>query len=128
LEDHAAFLCAPLALHAGCLRGFSLLFEQCSRYQYESFFGKRLIMRYLIWFLRIVLFFLLLGFAVRNIEPVTLYYYFGYEWTAPLVLVILFFFALGVMLGAAACLGVVFRQRRQLTSYRRKHDVSDDHL
>ena len=37
-------------------------------------------MRYLIWFLRIVLFLLLLGFTVRNVETVTLHYYFGYEW------------------------------------------------
>lgn len=93
-----------------------------------SSFPEKLIMRYLIWFLRIVLFLLLLGFAVRNVEPVTLYYYFGYEWTAPLVLVILFFFALGVALGAAACLAIVFRQRRQLASYRRKYDVPDVHL
>jgi uncharacterized integral membrane protein len=93
-----------------------------------SSFPEKLIMRYLIWFLRIVLFLLLLGFAVRNVEPVTLYYYFGYEWTAPLVLVILFFFALGVALGAAGCLAIVFRQRRQLASYRRKYDVPDAHL
>ena len=84
-------------------------------------------MRYLIWFLRIVLFLLLLGFAVRNVEPVTLYYYFGYEWTAPLVLVVLLFFALGVALGAAACLGIVFRQRRQIASFRRKHEAPDEH-
>ncbi|ABB75361.1 hypothetical protein Nmul_A2067 [Nitrosospira multiformis ATCC 25196] len=91
-------------------------------------FPEKLMMRYLIWFLRIVLFLLLLGFAVRNVEPVTLYYYFGYEWTAPLVLVILFFFALGVMVGAASCLAIVFRQRRQLASYRKKYDVPDVHL
>jgi uncharacterized integral membrane protein len=93
-----------------------------------SSFPEKRIMRYLIWFLRIVLFLLLLGFAVRNVEPVTLYYYFGYEWTAPLVLIILFFFALGVGLGAAACLAIVFRQRRQLASYRKKYDVPDVHL
>src|SRR5690242_4124291 len=101
--------------------------EQCSRCNAGSF-PEKLMMRYLIWFLRIVLFLLLLGFAVRNVEPVTLYYYFGYEWTAPLVLVILFFFALGVMVGAASCLAIVFRQRRQLASYRKKYDVPDVHL
>src|SRR5688500_6945540 len=122
------FLCALVAPHADCPHDFSLLFEKRSWCQCESFFGKKSNMRYPIWFLLIVLFLLLLGFAVRNVEPVTLYYYFGYEWTAPLVLVILFFFALGVMLGAAACFGIVFRQRRQLASYRRKYDVPDDHL
>jgi putative membrane protein len=84
-------------------------------------------MRYLMWFLRIVLFLLLLGFTVRNAEPVTLYYYFGYEWRAPLVLVILLFFALGVALGAAACLGTLIRQRREITAYKSKYDLPDDH-
>jgi lipopolysaccharide assembly protein A len=83
-------------------------------------------MRYLIWFLRIVLFLLLLGFTVRNVEPVTLYYYFGYEWHAPLVLIILLFFALGLAIGAAACLGTVFRQRREIATYRRKYDLPDE--
>src|SRR5574337_14595 len=48
-------------------------------------------MRYPIWFLRIVVLLLLFGFTVRNAEIVTLHYYFGYEWQAPLVLIILLF-------------------------------------
>lgn len=89
--------------------------------------SEKLIMRYLIWFLRIVLFLLLLGFAVRNVEPVTLHYYFGYEWQAPLVLVILLFFALGVAVGAAGCFGALFRQRREIAAYKRKYDLPDGH-
>lgn len=71
-------------------------------------------MRYFSWFLRILLFLLLLGFAAQNSDIVTLRYYLGYEWQAPLVLVMLVFFALGAALGVAACLGYLFRQRRQL--------------
>ncbi|MDQ3187074.1 MAG: LapA family protein [Pseudomonadota bacterium] len=76
-------------------------------------------MRYLIWCVRIVLFLLLLGFTVRNVETVTLRYYFGYEWHAPLVLVILLFFALGVAIGVLSCLGKMFRQRRKIATFRK---------
>ena len=84
-------------------------------------------MRYLIWFLRILLFLLLLGFTVRNIETVTLHYYFGYEWNAPLVLIILLCFALGVAIGVGSCLGKIFRQRREINIYRKKYKISDEH-
>ena len=84
-------------------------------------------MRYLIWFLRILLFLLLLGFTVRNIETVTLRYYFGYEWHAPLVLVILLFFALGVAIGVLSCFGKIFRQRREIATFRKKYHTLDDH-
>ena len=84
-------------------------------------------MRYLIWFLRIVLFLLLLGFTVRNVETVTLRYYFGYEWQAPLVLIILLFFALGVAIGILSCLGKIFRQRREIAAFRKKYPSPDEH-
>ena len=71
-------------------------------------------MRYLIGLLKIALFVFLLGFAVKNSELVTLRYYFGYQWQIPLVLIILIFLAIGAALGVAACLGYLFRQRRDL--------------
>lgn len=67
-----------------------------------------------------MLFLLLLGFAAKNSDTVTLRYYLGYEWQAPLVLVMLMFFALGAALGIAACLGYLFRQRRQLAALRKE--------
>ncbi len=75
-------------------------------------------MRYLNWLFRIVLFLLLLGFAVKNDQPVTLSYFFGYQWTTPLVVVSLCFFALGAGIGILAMLGTVFRQRRELAAAR----------
>ncbi|SOD42442.1 LapA family protein [Nitrosovibrio sp. Nv4] len=84
-------------------------------------------MRYLKWFLRIVLFLLLLGFTVRNAETVTLHYYFGYQWHAPLVLIILLFFAVGVAVGVGSCLGKIFRQRREIAAYRKKYPVQGEH-
>ncbi len=75
-------------------------------------------MRYLNWLFRIVLFLLLLGFAVKNDQPVTLSYFFGYQWTTPLVVVSLCFFALGAGIGILAMLGTVFRQRKELAATR----------
>jgi uncharacterized integral membrane protein len=76
-------------------------------------------MRYVLWLLRIVLFLLLLGFAVKNSDPVTVYYYFGAEWRAPLVFVLLICLTAGAALGILAVLGQVFRQRREIAELKR---------
>lgn len=77
-------------------------------------------MRSLIRFFRIIVILLLFGlatsFAVKNTEIVAMRYYFGFEWQAPLVLIILVFFAAGACLGVAACLGNMFRQRREIAA------------
>jgi len=78
------------------------------------------IMRYLTWLLRIVLFLVLLGFAVKNDQPVVLRYFFGYEWQASLVVVLLLFFAMGVGVGMLAVLGNIFRQRREIAVLKRE--------
>jgi uncharacterized integral membrane protein len=77
-------------------------------------------MRYLIWTLRAVLFLLLLGFAVKNDQPVTLRYFFGYEWQTSLVVVLLCFFTVGVVIGLLAMLSMLYRQRRELSAARRE--------
>jgi len=86
-------------------------------------------MRYLIWFLRLVLFVILLSFAVKNDQPVVLRYFFGYEWQASLVVVLLVFFAAGTVLGVLAVLGNLLRQRKQLATLKRearlRHKLDD---
>jgi uncharacterized integral membrane protein len=77
-------------------------------------------MRYLLWLLRITLFLILLGFAVKNSDPVSVYYYFGAEWRAPLVFVMLVCVVAGVALGVLAVLGQVFRQRREIAELKRE--------
>lgn len=77
-------------------------------------------MRYLAWLLRFILFMLLFGFAIKNTDTVTLRYYFGFEWQAPLVLILLVFFAAGAGVGILACLGKLFRQRRQFSALERE--------
>lgn len=80
-------------------------------------------MRYLIWSLRIALFLLLFGFAVKNADTVTLHYYLGYEWQAPLVLILLLFFALGAAIGVLSCLGNLFRQKREIAALKKKQSA-----
>ena len=83
-------------------------------------------MRYLIWFPRIVLFVLLLGFTLKNAETVTLRYYFGYEWDAPLILIILLSFALGHAIGIISCIGKILRAKREMATGRRKYDFPEE--
>ncbi len=71
-------------------------------------------MKILIWLLRIVLFVVLLGFAVKNSSMVTLHFFFDAAWPLPLVAVMLFFFAAGAIAGLAAALGIFLRQRREV--------------
>ena len=76
-------------------------------------------MRYLNWVLRAVLFIVLLGFAVKNDQPVTLRYFFSYEWQSSLVIVLLVFFAAGTAVGVLAMLGNVLQQRREIARLKR---------
>lgn len=75
-------------------------------------------MKYVVWLLRAFLFLILLGFAVKNDEPVVLRYFFGFEWHSSLIVVLLLFFALGVAIGMLAILGTLLRQRRELAALR----------
>lgn len=77
-------------------------------------------MRYVYGFLTAILFFAVLGFAAKNAEPVTLHYYLGLAWSAPLVLVVLASFALGAACGIMACLGLVVKQRRAANAIRQE--------
>ena len=71
-------------------------------------------MRYLSWLLGFALFLLAIGFAVKNGDTVVVHYYLGYQWQAPMVLVMLVFFFAGVAVGVATSLGYLFRQRREI--------------
>lgn len=53
--------------------------------------------------------------------------FFGYEWQAPLVMILLLFFTLGVAIGVLSCLGKIFRQRREIAAYRRVNSTNEDH-
>ena len=77
-------------------------------------------MRVLAWTLRVILFLALFLFALKNTDTVSLRLYFDQVWHAPLVLVLLVFFAAGAALGVLATLATVFRQRREIARLRRE--------
>jgi putative membrane protein len=77
-------------------------------------------MRYLNWIIRVVLFIALLGFAVKNDQPVTLSYFFGFEWQSYLVVVLLIFFSVGTAVGVLAMLSGQLRQRREIAALKRE--------
>ena len=63
-------------------------------------------MKYLLWLLKAAIFFTLFAFALNNQQDATVHFFFGTAWTAPLVLVVLTAFALGLFVGV---LGMVPR-------------------
>ena len=73
-------------------------------------------MKYLTWLLKAVIFFTLFAFALNNQQDVTVHFFFGTYWRAPLVLVVLAAFALGLAVGA---LGMVPRWWRHRNEARR---------
>lgn len=77
-------------------------------------------LRTMAWLLRALLFVALLLFALKNTDPVTLRFYLDQTWQAPLVLVILVFFAFGASLGVLACLTKLFAQRREILALKKE--------
>jgi uncharacterized integral membrane protein len=77
-------------------------------------------MRVVTWTIRLVVFLLLAAFAAKNVEPVALRFYFDLGLTAPLIVVLLGFFAGGALFGVLALLGTLLRQRREISVLRRQ--------
>lgn len=59
-------------------------------------------MRILSWLVRAFIFFTLFAFALNNQHTASVHWFFGVEWRAPMVFVVLAAFAAGCALGAAA--------------------------
>ena len=77
-------------------------------------------MKYLIWILRFVVFFALFGLAVKNSATVDLRFYFDRHIDAPLSLVVLGTFVLGVAVGISAAIVTLLRQRHELGRLQRR--------
>ena len=73
-------------------------------------------MKYLLWLLKAAIFFTLFAFALNNQQDATVHFFFGTQWRAPLVLVVLSAFALGLVIGA---LGMVPRWWKHRKAARR---------
>ncbi|MDH4428062.1 MAG: LapA family protein [Acidovorax sp.] len=78
-------------------------------------------MRYLLWLLKAAIFFTLFAFALNNQQDATVHFFFGTQWRAPLVLVVLTAFAAGLIVGV---LGMVPRWWRHRTAARRAEAAS----
>jgi uncharacterized integral membrane protein len=71
-------------------------------------------MRALVWLLRALIFFTLFAFALNNQQDAVVRWFFGVEWRAPMVIVVLAAFAAGCAVGVVAMMPGWWRQRRRL--------------
>jgi uncharacterized integral membrane protein len=69
-------------------------------------------MRLLLWALRAFIFFTLFAFALNNEQLVVVHWFFGAQWRAPMVIVVLAAFAGGASLGVLAMVPAWWRHRR----------------
>jgi putative membrane protein len=76
--------------------------------------------RIVTWAIRLIVFVLLIAFAAKNAEKVTLRFYFDLALEAPLVLLLLAFFAVGALFGVLALVGTLLRQRREISLLRKR--------
>lgn len=76
-------------------------------------------MRIVTWTIRVLVFLLLIAFAAKNVEPVTLRFYFDLALQTPLVLALFGFFALGALFGVLSLLTTVLRLRREISLLKR---------
>jgi putative membrane protein len=76
-------------------------------------------MRVVTWTIRLVVFVLLVAFGAKNVEPVTLRFYFDLAVQTPLILALFGAFALGAFFGVVSLLGTLLRQRRQISALRK---------
>ena len=71
-------------------------------------------MSYILWIIKAALFFLVLLFDIVNTDPVTVRFYLGYRWEAPLVVVLLATLTIGALAGVVTTLLHIFQLRRQV--------------
>ena len=77
-------------------------------------------MKYLLWLLKAAIFFTLFAFALNNQQDAIVHFFFGTQWRAPLVLVVLTAFAAGLAVGVLGMVPRWWKHRRAA----RRADVS----
>ena len=77
-------------------------------------------MRYLRWMGWLLVFVVLLAFAIKNTDPVSVNYFLGWTWRAPLALVVFVFFVIGAVSGVLAGAAWLYRHRREVVHLRRE--------
>jgi uncharacterized integral membrane protein len=76
--------------------------------------------RALTWAVRLIVFVLLVAFAAKNADPVTLRFYFDLAVQTPLVVVLFAFFLAGTLFGMLALIGTLLRQRREIARLKKQ--------
>jgi uncharacterized integral membrane protein len=71
------------------------------------------------WTLKAAIFFTLFAFALNNQHDATVRFFFGQQWTAPLVLVVLTAFAIGLLMGILGMVPRWWQHRRAAALARR---------
>jgi uncharacterized integral membrane protein len=69
-------------------------------------------MRLLVWLVRAAVFFTLFAFALNNQHESSIHWFFGQEWRAPMVFIVLAAFGLGCAFGIFAMVPSWWRHRR----------------
>ncbi len=69
-------------------------------------------MKYVLWLLKAAIFFTLFAFALNNQHVVSVHFFFGTLWQAPLVLVVLAAFSAGLALGVLVMMPRWWKKRR----------------
>lgn len=86
-------------------------------------------MRYLVWILRLVVFIVVLMFALKNTGPVDVNFFADHVVTGvPLIVVMLAVFVLGVVFGLLVAAPSVMRRRREANKLRREVARLQDQL
>jgi len=75
-------------------------------------------MRIFVWLFRAAIFFSLFAFALNNQHDAIVKWFFGQEWHAPMVFIVLAAFALGAVFGVLAMVPSWWRHRRVARRHR----------
>ena len=74
------------------------------------------LIRLLKWILKAAVFFVLFAFALNNQQDATVHLAFGQQWRAPMTLIVLVAFALGMVIGVLGMLPGWWARRQRLAA------------
>ncbi len=80
-------------------------------------------MQTVVWVIRLFIVMILVWFAVKNSQDVTIKGLPGQVWEAPLVFILLTVFVAGVVIGLLAWVPTVVRQRREIARLRKNATI-----
>jgi len=83
-------------------------------------------MKYLLWLLKAAIFFILFAFALNNQQATIVHFFFGTQWQAPLVLVVLCAFAAGLVIGVLIMVPRWWKQRYRAAKLDRPESANNN--